>query len=58
MIYDLFVDFVGGNDPDFLDMLYNSPGLQKAFAACSLVLTCFLIVCVCYMLIVIFRGWK
>lgn len=58
MIYDLYVQFVGGNNPDFQDMLYNSPGLQKAFAACSFALTVFAIIAICYVLIVIFRGWK
>lgn len=58
MIYDLYIQFVGGSNSDFADMLYNSPGLQKAFAACSFALTVFAIIAICYALIVIFRGWK
>lgn len=58
MIYDLFVEFVGGNSEEFIELLENSVNLQKCFAAGAFGLTCFSLVLFCYLIIVIFRGWK
>lgn len=58
MIYDLFVDFVGGGDPAFEQLLADSVKLQYALAAASLFLACFALTAFCYMIIIIFRGWK
>lgn len=58
MIYDLYVNFVGGGNEEFVTMLANSPTMQKCFAVCSLAFSCFALVVFAYMLIVIFRGWK
>lgn len=53
-MYTYFQDFCGITD----EMLAQSPTLQKCLVAGSMGLACFGIVAICYMLIVIFRGWK
>lgn len=53
-MYDYFVEFCGVTP----EMIAESPTLQKALVAGSMGLACFALVCICYMVIIIFRGWK
>lgn len=53
-MYDYFVDFCGVTD----EMIEQYPDIQMWLIICCMCLACFGIAAICYMLVVIFRGWK
>lgn len=53
-MYDYFVDFCGITP----ELLETYPELNMTIVMCCMLLACFGLAAICYMLIVIFRGWK
>lgn len=53
-MYDYFVDFCGITD----EMIETYPDIQYAIVMACMMLAVFGIAAICYMLMVIFRGWK